>query len=159
MMKIMLFHRHQISLVLIVIGITMTMMAQGQELVMKCSLDTCSSFSASTVIDGCTMIVSSDGSSQAFTFDPMAEDPLCALKTYSDGNCTSMISCTSYDVSDKRVVCNSPGELINPCGTDIDYKIEEASAGGNDDEVSSAMMTTTASLISAMMMMLWSLLW
>jgi hypothetical protein len=153
MMKIILFHHH-ISLVLIVIGI-MTMIAKGQELVMKCSLDKCSSFVQTTVIDGCTMISSSDGSSQAFTFDPTAEDSSCALKTYSDVNCTSMISCTDYDVSDTSVICNSPGEVINPCGTGTDYKIEKA--GGKDDEMSSAMMTTT-SFISAMMM-LWSLLW
>lgn len=116
---------------------------------MKCSLDECASFNQTMVIDGCTMISSSDGSSQAFTFDPMAEDPLCALKTFSDENCTSMLSCTDYDVS--AIQCSAPGQVINPCGTGINYKIEETGD-------SSAMMTT-ASLISATMVMLLSLLW
>jgi hypothetical protein len=146
MMKIILFH-HQQSLVLIVIGI-ITMIAKGNgELVMKCSPDQCASFNQTTVIDGCTMISSSDESSQAFTYDPMAEDPSCALKTFSDENCTSMLSCTNYDVSATNVICSAPGEVINPCGTGIYYKIEES--GGR---------TTTASFISAMMMLL-SFLW
>jgi hypothetical protein len=132
----------------------MMMIAQGQELVMKCSPDICASFDSTTVIDGCTKISSSDGSSQAFTFDAMAEDPTCMLKTYSDVNCTSMISCTDYDLTDTSVICNSPGELINPCGTGNDYKIETA----EEKDTSSAMMSTT-SLISAIMTMLWSSLW
>jgi hypothetical protein len=147
-MKIILFH-HQQSLALIVIGIISMIVKGHGEFVMKCSVDECASFDQSTVIDGCTMISSSDGSSQAITFDPMAEDPMCALKTFSDENCTSMLSCTDYDVPGDTI-CSFPGEVINPCGTGISYKIEET--GG-----SSAMMTT-ASLISAMMMLL-SLLW
>jgi hypothetical protein len=136
----------------------MMMIAQGQELVMKCSPDICASFDSTTVIDGCTQISSSDGSSQAFTFDPMAEDATCMLKTYSDVNCTSMISCTDYNLTDTSVVCNSPGELINPCGTGVDYKIETAEE--RDEDTSSAMMSTTAtSLISVIMPMLWSLVW
>jgi hypothetical protein len=127
MMKIILFHHHISLVLLIVIGIMM-MIAKGQELVMMCSLDNCDSFVQTTVIDGCTMISSSDGSSQAFTFDPMAEDPACALKFYSEANCTSMISCTDYDVSDTSpVICSSPGTLVNPCGTGVDYKIDVVS--------------------------------
>jgi hypothetical protein len=148
-MKIILFH-HQQSLLLIVIGI-MTMIAKGNgELVMKCSPDQCASFNLTTVIDGCTMISSPDETSQAFTYDPTAEDPSCALKTFSDDDCTSMIACTNYDVSGTNVICSAPGQDINPCGTDIYYKIEET--GG------AATMSSTASLISAMIMLL-SFLW
>jgi hypothetical protein len=171
MMKSILFQHHQISLVLIIVISMMVMIAkwcQDEELVMKCSLETCASFvQPHTVIDGCTMISSLDGSSQAFTFDPMAEDPSCALKTYSDANCTSMISCTDYDVSDtSSVICSSPGKLINPCGTGIDFKIEKAGGKDDDETLSFAMMmmmTTTTTMASttsliAAMMMLWSLL-
>jgi hypothetical protein len=158
MMKITLFH-HQISLVVtIAIGVmTMIGVVNGQEFEMKCSDDGCTSYVDTMVIDGCTMMASSDGSSQAFTFDPVAENLTCMLKTYSDANCTSMISCTAYDVSDSSVACSFPGTLINPCGTGVSYKIEEA--GGDDDMSSTMMMTSTTSVMSAMMMMLWSLLW
>ena len=156
MMKIIRFH-HPISLVVpITIGImTVIVVVKGQEFEMKCSDDQCDSFLDTMVIDGCTIV---DGSSQAFTFDPTAEDQTCTLQTFSDADCTDMLACTGYDVSDSRVVCNKPGQVINPCGTGIDFKIEEV---GGDDETSSAMMTaTTTSVISAMMMMmLWSLLW
>jgi hypothetical protein len=146
-MKIILFHHHQ-SLFLIVIGI-ITMIAKGNgEFVMKCSHDQCASFNQTTVIDGCTMISSSDDSSQAFTYDPKAEDPSCALKTFSDESCTSMLSCTSYDVF--GLSCSAPGRDINPCGTGIYYRIEES--GGTPT------MSSTASLIFAMMMLL-SFLW
>jgi hypothetical protein len=151
MMKIIRFH-HPISLVVpIAIGImTMIVVVKGQEFEIKCSDDQCDSFLDTMVIDGCTMMASSDGSSQAFTFDPTADDQACTLQTYSDADCTDMLACTGYDVSDSRVVCNTPGQVINPCGTGIDFKIEEAS---------SVTVTTTTSAISFMTMMLWSLLW
>ena len=154
-MKITLCH-HQISLVVtIAIGI-MTMIGvvnAAQEFEMKCSKkNDCDGYFDTMVIDGCTMMASSDGSSQAFTFDPITED-FCTLKTFSDVNCTSMISCTDYDVTDSGLICSFPGTSINPCGTGISYKIEEVGT-------SSAMMTTsTTSVMSAMMVMLWSLLW
>jgi hypothetical protein len=159
MMKITLFH-HQISLVVtIAIGImTIIGVVNGQEFEMKCTDDQCTSYFDTMVIDGCTMMASSDGSSMAFTFDPMAEDPTCALKFYSDANCnTTYTSCTDYDVSDSSVICSFPGTSINPCGTGIGYKI--AKVGADDDTSSATMTTSTTSVMSAMMMMSWSLLW